>query len=71
MPTVGQLTFSFADRTVMQLHHNARQPLLSERHQHPPANDWLHARRDGVGEHYVERHGEGDVAEKGHVTGRI
>jgi len=51
----------------MQLHHNAGHALLPKRHQHPPAHDRLHARRNGVGKHHVERHGEGDVAKKGHV----
>ena len=31
-------------RTVMQFNHDARKPLLPERHQHAPANDRLHAR---------------------------
>ena len=56
-------------RTVMQLNHDARHALLPERHQHASANDRLRARRHGVGEHHVERDGEGDVAEEGHVLG--
>ena len=54
-------------RTVMQLNHNTRQPLLPKRHQHAPANYRFHPRRNRVGEHHVERHGEGDVAEERHV----
>ena len=44
-------------RTVMQLNHDARHALLPERHQHAPADDRLHARRDGVGERHIQRHG--------------
>jgi len=54
-------------RTVMQLNHNPRHALLPERHQHPSANDWFHARRNGVGKHHVKRHSKSDVAEEGHV----
>ncbi len=54
-------------RTVMQLHHNARKPLLPERHQHPPPDHRLHARRNGIGKRHVKRHGKRDVAEEGHV----
>ena len=51
----------------MQLHHNARKPLLPERHQHPPPDHRLHARRNGIGKRHVKRHGKRDVAEEGHV----
>ena len=55
-------------RTIMQFHDNSREALLPERHQRPSANDGLHAGRNGVGEHQVQRHGEGNVAEEGHVV---
>ena len=54
-------------RTIMQLDDDTREALLPERHQHPPAHDRLHAGRDGVGERHVQRHGESDVAEEGHI----
>ena len=54
-------------RTIMHFDDNARQALLPKRHQHTPAYNRLHAWRNGVGERHVKRHGEGDVAEEGHV----
>ncbi len=51
---------------IMQLDNDAPHPLLSERHQHAPADHRLHACRNGVGERHIERHGECNVAEEGH-----
>ena len=67
IPQITHITPSCDKDAIMQFDNDAGHALLPEGHEHAPADHRLHAGRNGISERHVERHGQGDVGEEGHL----